>query len=224
MRILLIEDDVATAAYISDALAGQGHAVDVIADGRAGLARASQGGFDVLVIDRMLPGCDGLSIVHALRTEGIGTPIIFLTAVGGVADRIEGLKAGADDYLVKPFELGELEARVDALGRRPPLPNSKTVLKARSVELDRLARRVAVATAPVELTGSEFSMLELLLLNCGHPVTKAMLLESVFDLDSPTPAAIIEPHISRLRAKLERAGASGLIRTVRGVGYIVVED
>ena len=193
--------------------------MEVAADGRQGLVRGADPGFGCLVIDRMLPGFDGLTLVRALRTTGVATPIIFLTPVGGVADRIEGLRAGADDYLVKPFELEELEARVEAIARRPPISSSNTLLQTDGLQLDRLARTVGLDGRRVELTGSEFKILELLMLNAGSPVTKTMILEAVFGLDHPAPAKIVEPHLSRLRAKLELTAGRDQIHTVRGLGY-----
>ena len=219
--ILLVEDNAETAAYVSDGLGALGHPVEVAGDGRAGLLRASDPQFDCLVIDRLLPGFDGLTVVRTLRSAGVRTPIIFLTAVGGVADRIQGLRAGADDYLVKPFELEELAARVEALGRRPPLPESQTLLRAGDLELDRLDRTARRAGQPLELTASEFRLLEVLMRHAGSPVTRSMLLQAVFGLDHANPATIIEPHVSRLRAKLEQAGRPDPVRTVRGSGYCI---
>ena len=219
--ILLVEDNAETAAYVSDGLGALGHQVEVARDGRTGLLRASDPQFDCLVIDRLLPGFDGLTVVRTLRSTGVRTPIIFLTAVGGVADRVQGLKAGADDYLVKPFELEELAARVEALRRRPPLPESQTLLRAGDLELDRLGRTARRAGQPLDLTGSEFRLLEVLILNAGHAVTRSMLLQTVFGLDHANPATIIEPHISRLRAKLERNGLPDPVRTLRGAGYCI---
>ena len=219
--ILLVEDNAETAAYVSDGLGALGHRVEVACDGRTGLLRASDPQFDCLVIDRLLPGFDGLTVVRTLRSTGVRTPIIFLTAVGGVADRVQGLKAGADDYLVKPFELEELAARVEALGRRPPLPEGQTLLRAGDLELDRLDRIARRAGQPLDLTGSEFRLLEVLMRHAGGPVTRSMLLQAVFGLDHPSPATIIEPHVSRLRAKLEQAGRPDPIRTLRGSGYCI---
>ena len=219
--ILLVEDNAETAAYVSDGLGALGQTVEIASDGRAGLLRASDPQFDCLVIDRLLPGFDGLTVVRTLRSAGVRTPIIFLTAVGGVADRVQGLKAGADDYLVKPFELEELAARVEALRRRPPLPESQTLLRAGDIELDRLGRTAKRAGRPLDLTGSEFRLLEVLILNAGHAVTRSMLLQTVFGLDHANPATIIEPHISRLRAKLERDGFPDPVRTLRGAGYCI---
>ena len=219
--ILLIEDSADTAAYVGEGLKALGHEVDIVNDGRTGLTRASDAQFDCLIIDRLLPGFDGLTVVRTLRGAGVRTPIIFLTAVGGVADRVQGLRAGADDYLVKPFELEELAARVEALVRRPPLPSSQTALKAGDIELDRLDRSVRRAGRALDLTESEFKLLEVLLLNAGHAVTRSMLLETVFGLDHPNPAVIIEPHVSRLRAKLQGDALPDPVRTVRGAGYCI---
>ena len=224
MEILLVEDDPATLHHVRDGLSARGHAVETALDGREGLQHACARPFDVIVLDRMLPGLDGLAIVKALRMSRHDTPIILLTAIGGVADRIDGLRQGADDYLVKPFDMDELEARIEALGRRPPLTNAVSVLRLGDLELDRLGRRVAFDDEPVDLTQSEFSMLEILLLNRGSTVTKSMLLEKVFDLAADAPGAIVEPHVSRLRAKLTRAGAPDFIRTLRGVGYSIAAD
>ena len=219
--VLLIEDNADTATHVGEGLKSLGHEVEMVADGRTGLTRASDPHFDCLVIDRLLPGFDGLTVVRTLRSAGVKTPIIFLTAVGGVADRVQGLRAGADDYLVKPFALEELAARVEALVRRPPLPTGQTALKAGDIELDRLERTARRAGRTLDLTGSEFKLLEVLLLNAGHPVTRSMLLETVFGLDHPNPAVIIEPHVSRLRAKLQGDALPDPVRTVRGAGYCI---
>ena len=224
MIVLLVEDDAATSAHVSQGLSARGHEVEVAADGRVGLVRGADPRFGCLIVDRMLPGYDGLTLVRTLRTAGVKTPTIFLTAVGGVTDRVQGLRAGADDYLVKPFELVELDARIEAIGRRPPMPSAATLLRAGALELDRLGRTVGLEGRRVELTASEFKIVELLLLSAGHPVTKAMLVEAVFGLDHPTPAVIIEPHVSRLRHKLQGADGQDPIRTVRGVGYLIHAD
>jgi two-component system OmpR family response regulator len=220
LNLLIVEDDVQTLDFVLTGLARRGHSVESERDGRDGLLRAGAGAFDVVILDRLLPGLNGLDLLKALRTSGVDTPVILLTALGGVADRVEGLRAGADDYLVKPFDLDELDARVEAIGRRPP--TTLGVLRKDGIVLDRLARRVTVEDAAVELTYSEFAMLEMLLLNLGRPVTKAMLLEGVFDLQLDAPGPVIEPHMSRLRAKLTRRGAVDPIRTLRGVGYCIV--
>ena len=220
LHILLIEDDAPTLSFVSAALRGRGHDVQGELDGREGLQRACETRYDVLVIDRMLPGLDGLDLVKALRASSIDTPVILLTSMGGLVDRVEGLKGGADDYLVKPFELDELEARIEAIARRPPAL-AGNVLRKDGIALDRLTRRVSVEGALADLTTSEFAMLEMLMLNAGRAVTKAMLLENVFDLQSDFPGTIIEPHMSRLRSKLVRLGAPDPIRTLRGVGYSI---
>jgi two-component system OmpR family response regulator len=216
-----VEDDGRTLEFIRGGLAARGHEVDAEQDGRAGLLRACERRYDVLVIDRMLPTLGGMDILKALRTSSIDTPAILLTAMGGLADRVEGLRSGADDYLVKPFELDELEARLEAIGRRPPTAGAAAVLRKDDIVMDRLGRRVTVDGVTAELTGSEFAMLEMLMLNAGRPVTKAMLLEGVFDLQVAAPGALIEPHMSRLRGKLARLGAGDPIRTLRGVGYAI---
>ncbi len=221
MYILIVEDDVQTLDFLRHGLEGKGHRVDAERDGRDGLLRAGAGRYDVLVVDRMLPGLDGLDLLKALRAASVDTPVILLTALGGLADRVEGLRGGADDYLVKPFELEELDARIEAIARRPPIGASSGVLQKDGITLDRLARRVTVEGVLADLTSSEFAMLELLLLNSGKSVTKAMLLERVFDLQSNAPGPIIEPHMSRLRAKLIKLGAADPIRTLRGVGYSI---
>ena len=219
---LLVEDNAETAAFVGDGFAALGYKVEVAVDGRTGLTRASDPLFDCLVIDRLLPGYDGLTVVRTLRGAGVKTPIIFLTAVGGVADRVQGLRAGADDYLVKPFDLEELTARVEALARRPPLtPPEQTALKVGDVELDRLERTAWRGGRLLDLTSSEFKLLQMLLLNAGHPVTRSMLLGAVFGLEHNNPAAIIEPHVSRLRAKLTQDGSSDPVRTLRGSGYCI---
>ncbi len=221
MDILLVEDDPATSHFVCEGLQSRGHAVETAFDGRAGLLHACAKPFDVIVLDRMLPALDGVSILKALRTSGCDTPILFLTAVGGVSDRIEGLRHGADDYLVKPFNIDELDARLEALGRRPPLSSAARILRVEDLELDRLGRRVTCRQSVMDLTASEFGMLEMLLLNIGSAVTKSMILERVFDLGPDAPGAVVEPHISRLRAKLARAGMPEIIRTLRGVGYSI---
>ena len=221
MNILLIEDDEQAREFVRGGLAARGHEVDAEQDGREGLLRACERRYDALIIDRMLPSLDGMEILKALRTSSVDTPAILLTAMGGLADRVEGLRGGADDYLVKPFELAELEARLEAIARRPPTAQAAALLRKDAIVLDRLSRRVTVEGAAVDLTTSEFAMLEMLMLNAGRPVTKAMLLEGVFELQINAPGSIVEPHMSRLRAKLSRLGVADPIRTLRGVGYCI---
>lgn len=219
MRILVIEDDRATGDYIGTGLRQEGHVVDLCADGREGLITAQTQDYDLLVVDRMLPGLDGLSLVRSLRAARNPVPVLFLTAIGGVDDRIEGLRAGGDDYLVKPFAFGELSARIAALGRRPQLQAPETVLTAGDLRMDLIARSVTRAGVPIDLLPREFSLLECLLRRKGRVQTRTMLLESVWDLHFDPQTNVVESHISRLRAKVDRPFGSELIRTVRGAGY-----
>lgn len=219
MRILVIEDDRATGDYIGTGLRQERHVVDLCADGREGLITAQTQDYDLLVVDRMLPGLDGLSLVRSLRAARNPVPVLFLTAIGGVDDRIEGLRAGGDDYLVKPFAFGELSARIAALGRRPQLQAPETVLTAGDLRMDLIARSVTRAGVPIDLLPREFSLLECLLRRKGRVQTRTMLLESVGDLHFDPQTNVVESHISRLRAKVDRPFGSELIRTVRGAGY-----
>lgn len=223
MKLLLIEDDATTAAYVARGLREEGHVVDHLTDGREALAQAMREGYDVLIVDRMLPGLDGLSLVRALRSAKVTTPALFLTAMGGVDDRIEGLRAGGDDYLVKPFAFGELSARIDVLGRRSAQPVVETVLKAGDLTMDLIARKVTRAGREIELLPREFTLLEHLLRRKGRVQTRTMLLESVWDLSFDPQTNVVETHISRLRAKVDKPFGRELIRTVRGAGY-KIED
>lgn len=219
MKLLLIEDDATTAAYVAKGLREEGHVVDHLTDGREALVQAMSGGYDVLVVDRMLPGLDGLSLVRALRSAKVETPALFLTAMGGVDDRIEGLRAGGDDYLVKPFAFGELSARIDVLGRRAAQPVVETVLRAGDLAMDLIARKVTRAGQEIDLLPREFALLEHLLRRKGRVQTRTMLLESVWDLSFDPQTNVVETHVSRLRAKVDRPFGRELIRTVRGAGY-----
>lgn len=219
MKLLLIEDDAATAAYVVKGLREEGHSVDHLDDGREGLAQAMSGGYDVLIVDRMLPGLDGLSLVRALRAARVMAPAIFLTAVGGVDDRIEGLQAGGDDYLVKPFAFGELSARVAALGRRAQQDVAETTLSAGDLKMDLIARKVTREGKEIDLLPREFKLLEFLMRRKGRIQTRTMLLESVWELNFDPQTNVVETHISRLRAKVDRPFERELIRTVRGSGY-----
>ncbi|MCB1343457.1 MAG: response regulator transcription factor [Pseudooceanicola sp.] len=219
MKLLLIEDDAATAAYVVKGLREEGHSVDHLADGREGLAQAMSGGYDVLIVDRMLPGLDGLSLLRALRSARVMAPAIFLTAVGGVDDRIEGLQAGGDDYLVKPFAFGELSARVAALGRRAQQDLAETTLSAGDLKMDLIARKVTRDGKEIDLLPREFKLLEFLMRRKGRIQTRTMLLESVWELNFDPQTNVVETHISRLRAKVDRPFERELIRTVRGSGY-----
>ena len=224
VRVLIVEDDASTAAYLSEGLLAHGHEVRRAADGREGLKLAQDAPSDVLVVDRLLPQIDGLSLVRALRTAGVSTPVLFLTALGGLSDKVEGLGAGGDDYLVKPFDLPELVARVEALGRRQPLSADPNVIVVSDVRLDRRAHAAWRGASALELTPREFRILELLMLNVGRPVTRAMMVERALDLDADSPGSLVEPHVSRLRTKLLRAGGHDRIQTVRSVGYVLVAD
>jgi two-component system OmpR family response regulator len=219
MRILLIEDDLKAAAHLCDGLAPEGHEVTVAPDGREGLLMAAAGEFDILIIDRMLPHLDGLAVLRTLRGANIHTPALFLTALGGLDDRLEGLRAGGDDYLVKPFALEELAARVVALARRNALPPQTTRLRIADLELDRLSRTVWRAGRKIELKPREYELLEYLMLRQGQVVTRIMLLEDVWGFHFVPQTAIVEAHISRLRGKIDHGFAPELIHTYRGAGY-----
>ena len=219
MRILLIEDDAETACYIAQGLAADGHATIVAGDGREGLARASGEAWDLLIVDRMLPGLDGVSIVRALRAAQSATPVLFLTTLGGVDDRVHGLNAGADDYLVKPFSFAELRARVSALGRRRTSPAVETRLKVADLELDLLARTATRSGMAIDLMPREFQLLEYLMRHASQIVTRTMLLENVWDVHFEPNTSVVETHISRLRSKVDRGHAVELIHTLRGAGY-----
>ena len=219
-RVLIIEDEDEMAARLAEGLSDAGWEVERVQDGEHGLERAAGRTFDVLVVDRMLPRLDGLSMVAQLRARDVGTPVLFLTAMGAVADRVAGLEAGGDDYLVKPFAFDELNARVNALARRART-RERTVLLASGLVLDRLARTVRREGAEVELLPLEFKLLEYLMLNAGKVVTRAMLLEQVWGFTFDPRTNIVETHLSRLRAKLDPCGGPSLITTVRGSGYVV---
>jgi two-component system OmpR family response regulator len=220
MRLLVIEDDPGTADYVRDGLAGPDCVVEVADDGETGLGRAREGDFDVLVIDRMLPKLDGLSLVGVLRDEAVMTPALFLTAMGAIADRVAGLEGGGDDYLVKPFSLAELRARVGALARRPALKaQTATILQAGDLALDRLTRVARRGRRVIDLLPLQFKLLEVLMLGEGRVMTRTMLLEQVWGFAFDPGTNIVETHISHLRAKIDAAGEPPLITTVRGAGY-----
>lgn len=220
MNVLLIEDDAETADYIVAGLTEHGHRVDRVADGINGLSLARSDKYEVAIVDRMVPALDGLSLVKLLREAGDRTPILFLTNLGGLDDRVEGLNAGGDDYLVKPFAFSELLARVNALGRRP-VTATEPVLRVADLELNLLDRSVRRAGKPILLQPREFRLLECLMRNAGRVVTRTMLLEMVWDFHFDPKTNIVETHISRLRAKIDRGQAHELINTVRGAGYCI---
>ncbi len=224
-RVLLIEDDTEAADEVAQRLDQAGWWVRLAHDGHEGLALAVRGRFDVIVVDRMLPGLDGLSLTAQLRAGGLTTPILFVTAMGALSDRVAGLQGGGDDYLVKPYFFEELEARLSALARRgaagaPP----PTVLRTRDLELDRLGRRVRRAGREIDLLPLEFKLLECLMLHAGQPITRLMLLQQVWGFKFDPKTNIVETHISRLRAKLDQDGGAAIITTVRGAGYRVEQD
>ncbi len=219
LKILVIEDDATTGPYVQAGLREEGHTADLVTGGREGLLQATASDYDVLIIDRMLPGLDGLSLIKTLRGAGVRTPAIMLTALSGVNDRIEGLEAGADDYLVKPFAFGELAARVAALARRPGLQEQETVLRAGGLEMDLLRRKVTREGQEIDLLPREFRLLEHLLRRKGRVQTRTMLLEAVWDISFDPQTNVVETHISRLRAKIDKPFGTDLIETVRGAGY-----
>ena len=225
MKILLIEDDRETSSHIVYALEGDGHDVTVCHDGQEGLAAARAGGHAALIVDRMLPGLDGLSLVKQLRAEGNRIPVLFLTTMSGLNDRVEGLKGGGDDYLVKPFAFPELLARVHAITRRGNAASSEPVrLCAGDLEIDLIRRTVHRGGKTIELQAQEFRLLEYLMRNMGRVVTRAMLLEKVWDLHFDPRTNIVETHMSRLRGKVDRGHGGELIHTVRGAGYTLRAD
>lgn len=223
MKILLIEDDVELAAAMAGFFGDHGYAVDHCSDGGQGLERATAGGYDVIVVDRMLPSLDGLSLVTALRARGVATPVIFLTTMSGIDDRVQGLDAGGDDYLVKPFALVELLARIRVLSRRKPAAQAPvTTLRAGPLTMDLLGRVVTRDGKPVDLLPQEFTLLEYLLRNANKAVTRKMLLENVWNIHFDPRTSLVESHISRLRAKLNPDAEPDLIQTIRGTGYRLV--
>ncbi len=220
MRLLVIEDDTATADYIAKGLAEDGHVVETARTGRDGMFLALNESFDVVITDRMLPGADGLSIIRAMRASSIATPVLMLTALGEVERRVEGLEAGADDYLSKPFAFSELRARVRALARRPPPATAEdTALSAGDIRMDLLARTVTRGARVVELLPTEWRLLEYMLRHKGQVLTRTMLLEKVWDFAFDPTTNVVDVHVSRLRRKLEAPGEKPVIRTQRGAGY-----
>lgn len=219
MRILLIEDDQEAAAYLAKGLREAGHTADHAANGTDGLFLATTERYDVMVVDRMLPGLDGLAIIQTIRAEGNATPVLILSALGKVDDRVRGLKAGGDDYLVKPYAFAELMARVEALGRRISSNQPDTRLKVEDLEMDLLARTVARAGRDIDLQPREFRLLEYLMRHAGQVVTRTMLLENVWEYHFDPQTNLIDVHISRLRQKVDKDFDQALIHTVRGAGY-----
>ena len=221
MRILLIEDDPTVAQYLVRDLDGSGHEVDHVVDGNDGLRAATDGQFDVMVVDRMLPGMDGLTVVETIRAAENHTPVLILSALGEVDDKVQGLKAGGDDYLVKPFGFPELLARIEALARRASIQEEVTSLKVDGLTMDLLTRRVVREGRQIDLKPREFQLLEYMMRNEGQVVTRAMLLEAVWDYHFDPQTNVIDVHVSRLRQKIDKDFDTRLIHTVRGTGYVV---
>jgi len=224
MHILVIEDDREAANWLLKGLREAGHVADLATTGPEGLQMAEDGDYDVLIVDRMLPGMDGLSIVRQLREEGDQTPALFLSALGEVEDKVEGLRAGGDDYLAKPYSFSELLARVEVLGRRKTAEPVQTRLRVADMEMDLLKRRVTRAGKEILLQPREFKLLEYLMRNAGNVVTRTMLLENVWNYHFDPQTNVIDVHISRLRSKIDKGFDKPLLHTVRGSGYVLKAD
>lgn len=223
MKLLVVEDDETTGSYIARGLREEGQTVDLVTSGRDALIQATSSAYDVLVVDRMVPEIDGMTLVKTLRGAGNQTPVLFLTALGHVEDRIDGLNAGGDDYLVKPFAFGELSARIAALARRPVALEQETTLSAGDLRMDLISRKVTRAAQEIDLLPREFALLEHLLRRKGRVQTRTMLLEAVWDISFDPMTNVVETHISRLRAKVDKPFDTELIVTVRGAGYRIEE-
>ncbi len=224
MRILIVEDDQEAASFLRKGLSESGHVVDHAKDGMDGLHLAESSDYDVLIVDRMLPRLDGLTMVEQLRGNGNETPVLFLSALGEVDDRVMGLRAGGDDYLTKPFAFSELLARLEALLRRKAPGQVQTRLQVDDLEMDLLQRTVKRADQMIELQPREFLLLEYLMRHAGQVVTRTMLLENVWEYHFDPQTNVIDVHISRLRAKIDRDFQSPLLHTVRGAGYMIRAD
>jgi two-component system OmpR family response regulator len=224
MRILVIEDDKETANYLVKALGEAGHVADKALDGQTGYEMATAEDYDALVVDRMLPKRDGLSVIAELRAAGNQVPALILSALGQVDDRVTGLRAGGDDYLAKPYAFSELLARVEVLGRRSTPKEADTVYRVADLELDRLSRKVHRGGEPILLQPREFRLLEYMMKNAGTVVTRTMLLEKVWDYHFDPQTNVIDVHMSRLRAKIDKGFDKPLLHTVRGSGYVMRDD
>lgn len=220
-RVLIVEDDAETREFLAKGFAEEGFAVECAADGREGLYHATDGGFDAMVLDRMLPGLDGLALIKSVRAAGLNTPVIMLTAMSAVDERVKGLRAGADDYLVKPFSFQELLARVEALLRRPQDTQEATTLACRDLEMDLMRRKVTRAGREITLTPREFQILEFFLRRKNRVITRTMLLEGVWDYHFDPNTNIVDVHISKLRRQIDEGAEVPLITTVRGAGYMI---
>jgi two-component system, OmpR family, response regulator len=221
MKILVVEDDREAADYLEKAFAEAGHTVHVAADGESGFVLADGGDYDVLVVDRMLPRRDGLSLIAGLRSRGNTTPVLILSALGAVDDRVTGLRAGGDDYLTKPYAFTELLARVEALSRRGGAKDVETIYRVGDLELDRLSHVVKRGGRDITLQPREFRLLEYLMRHAGQVVTRTMLLENVWDYHFDPQTNVIDVHVSRLRSKIEKGFDSPVLHTVRGAGYML---
>jgi two-component system OmpR family response regulator len=221
MHILIVEDDDETAAYMQKGLGESGYTVDRAPNGRDGLFLATSGKFDAIIMDRMLPGLDGLAVLQALRAAKITTPVLILSALGQVDDRVKGLRAGGDDYLSKPFAFSELLARIEALLRRRDVASVETKLTLGDLEVDLLSRQVRRAGKPIDLQPREFRLLEYLMRHAGQVVTRTMLLEGVWDYHFDPQTNVIDVHISRLRQKLDKGFEKPMLHTMRGAGYSI---
>ncbi|WP_106745412.1 response regulator transcription factor [Yoonia maritima] len=223
MKVMVLEDDAEIGAWVRDGLSRAGHTVDWVTDGKDALVAATTREFDVLVLDRMVPSLDGLSVLKSIRAAKVQTPVLFLTALSEIDDRVEGLQAGADDYLSKPFALTELEARVSVLGRRASPSQSAEVTKLTigDVTLDLLRQTCTRQGRAIDLNGKEFRLLEALMRAKGRIQTRNMLLEKVWDMNFDPTTSVVETHMSRLRAKLEKPFGDTVIRTIRGAGYVI---
>ena len=224
MRVLLIEDDREADLYLAKALVEAGHSADIANDGLEGLEQARAKEHDVLIVDRMLPGLDGLSLIETLRSEAISTPVLILSALGEVDDRVKGLQAGGDDYLTKPYAFTELLARIEALHRRDGLEQGQTGYQVGDLVLDRLSRQVERNGVPILLQPREFRLLEYLMRHAGQVVTRTMLLENVWHYHFDPQTNVIDVHISRLRAKIDKNFEKALLKTIRGAGYMIRDD
>jgi|TARA_B110000438_G_C15809836_1_gene649119 two-component system OmpR family response regulator len=225
MRLLIVEDDTEVRDFVSKGFRELGATVDTASDGAEGLFLGSSESYDVIIVDRMLPKLDGIRLIQGLRGIGKETPVLILSALGEIDDRVLGLRAGGDDYLVKPFAFAELHARVEVLGRRSnraSVPDRSSILSAQDLKMDLLKRRVSRGTEDLELQAKEFQLLEYLLRNKGTVVTRTMLLENIWDYHFDPQTNVIDVHVSRLRSKIDHPESKeSLIRTIRGTGYII---
>jgi two-component system OmpR family response regulator len=219
MRILIVEDDLEAAEAMARGLTEAGHECVNAGDGEQGLAAAREGEFDVMIVDRMMPKMNGVQLVESLRREGDRTPVLFLSALGEVGDRVDGLQAGADDYLVKPYAFAELIARIEALARRRDTGSVQTLLKVGELEMDLIARTVQRQGKEIDLQPREFQLLEFMMRHAGQSVTRTMLLEKVWHYHFDPQTNVIDVHISRLRSKIDKGFDRPMLQTVRGAGY-----